>query len=288
MKKYLILFFLLFIVSSLSFAGDEKTVFYILPKGQPYGVPRINSNQNRSISLQFGEKLRVVETITIQGISWYRCQKGLYYFYLPEMFVTHKSKYMKKDQSGNIMIGYGIVDKEHALPLNYRPNDLVQVHASCKADGYEWREMLLRQEAVEIFERLIDDAERDDISIRILSAFRNAKYQSYLYYDAIKRRGVFQIGVAKPGHSEHQLGTVCDLTSDEIRNTLSTRFENTLAYRWLMDHIADYGIDLSYPKNKARVTGYIYEPWHYRYWGGAIWSRGHRGFSLNTTNNLFM
>jgi D-alanyl-D-alanine carboxypeptidase len=50
-------------------------------------------------------------------------------------------------------------------------------------------------------------------------------------------------------------------------------FENTAAFQWLKDHRVLYGISLSYPKYKIEVTGYIYEPWHYRYLGDNLWRR---------------
>jgi LAS superfamily LD-carboxypeptidase LdcB len=131
--------------------------------------------------------------------------------------------------------------------------------------------MLLRRKALRVFERLIDHAEYDGVHIRILSAFRDAEYQSNLYARALRRHGLFQNSVARPGHSEHQLGTACDLTSNEINSGLSKSFETTLAYQWLTYHAAGYGIALSYPKHKVEVTGYIYEPWHYRYIGKDRW-----------------
>jgi LAS superfamily LD-carboxypeptidase LdcB len=133
--------------------------------------------------------------------------------------------------------------------------------------------MLLRREAAKVFEGLIDHAEREGINIRVISAFRDAEYQARLYANALRRNGHFQNSVAKPGHSEHQLGTAADLTSDEIGGSLSARFENTAAYQWLKHHRVRYGISLSYPMYKIQVTGYVYEPWHYRYLGKNLWQR---------------
>ena len=45
-----------------------------------------------------------------------------------------------------------------------------------------------------------------------------------------------------------------------------------------MEHCADYGFILRYPKSSQDITGVIYEPWHYRYVGveaaQAIMSQG--------------
>ena len=71
---------------------------------------------------------------------------------------------------------------------------------------------------------------------------------------------------ARAGHSEHQTGLALDI------NTASTQahFENTRAYAWLQTHCAQYGFLLRYPKGKEAVTGYRFEPWHYRYVGAEI------------------
>ena len=37
--------------------------------------------------------------------------------------------------------------------------------------------------------------------------------------------------------------------------------------RWLQKHCAEYGFILRYPKGKEKITGYDYEPWHFRYVG---------------------
>ena len=49
--------------------------------------------------------------------------------------------------------------------------------------------------------------------------------------------------------------------------SLNQSFERTAAYRWLIEHCADYGFILRFPKDKEAVTGVIYEPWHFRYVG---------------------
>ena len=68
---------------------------------------------------------------------------------------------------------------------------------------------------------------------------------------------------ARPGHSEHQLGTTID-------------FGPRSAWPWLAANAHKFGFVLSYPKGKTRLTGYAYEPWHFRYFGrvraGAIHS----------------
>ena len=48
---------------------------------------------------------------------------------------------------------------------------------------------------------------------------------------------------------------------------LTTAFEDTEAFAWLCDNAYKFGFILRYPKDKDGITGYTYEPWHYRFVG---------------------
>jgi len=69
---------------------------------------------------------------------------------------------------------------------------------------------------------------------------------------------------AVAGQSEHQTGLAADMY-----NTASAdaSFGETEAYKWLRDHAHQYGFILRYPEDKTDITGYDFEPWHYRYVG---------------------
>ena len=72
--------------------------------------------------------------------------------------------------------------------------------------------------------------------------------------------------VARPGTSEHNLGLAADFLFERY-SSLETAYEKTEAYSWMLEHCADYGFILRFPKNKQSITGVIFEPWHYRYVG---------------------
>lgn len=91
-------------------------------------------------------------------------------------------------------------------------------------------------------------------AVKIASAFRPYDEQ-VLLFRATKEKG----RAARPGHSEHQLGTTIDL-----------RLPTTRAIEWLTEHVAGYGFVLSYPAGKQRITGYRPEPWHVRFVGREI------------------
>jgi len=64
--------------------------------------------------------------------------------------------------------------------------------------------------------------------------------------------------------SEHQTGLAIDVASNDP-NILT--FEQSRAFTWMFEHAHEYGFILRYPSGKEQITGYKYEPWHYRYVG---------------------
>ena len=87
--------------------------------------------------------------------------------------------------------------------------------------------------------------------IRIESAYRSYEDQGRVFTE-IKEPG----RAARPGHSEHQLGSVADL-----------RLPTSAAIDWLAAHAHEFGFALSYPPGKQKLTGYRPEPWHVRFVG---------------------
>lgn len=72
---------------------------------------------------------------------------------------------------------------------------------------------------------------------------------------------------AAPGTSEHQTGLCVDFTTESLWGGLNTDFEKTPAFEWLAQNAYKFGFILRYPKGKEGITGYTYEPWHYRFVG---------------------
>ncbi len=88
----------------------------------------------------------------------------------------------------------------------------------------------------------------------VSSAFRTYDEQLDLYEHAT------EIGrTARPGHSEHQLGTTVDLDDHD-----------GAAFGWLAARSAEYGFLLSFPELLQKTTGLRYEPWHFRYVGSDL------------------
>ncbi len=104
----------------------------------------------------------------------------------------------------------------------------------------------------------------------IASGYRSADYQGTLYEGTNVITNGYS-SVAEPEHSEHQLGMAVDFIGipDSTNTDYSALndFGNTLDYAWLVKNAASYGFVQSYQVGKEAITGYIPEPWHWRYVG---------------------
>lgn len=157
-----------------------------------------------------------------------------------------------------------LCNKYFKIPENYTIDQLVKVpeelHAS---DGKSY---MLDKRALEAYEVLEADAKNAGIDLTIVSAYRTYEFQNNLYNKYVNRSGKAEADTysARPGHSEHESGLAVDL------NQVETAFENTKAFNWLNENAHVYGFILRYPKGKESLTGYMYEPWHYRYVGKEV------------------
>ena len=113
----------------------------------------------------------------------------------------------------------------------------------------------------------------------VTSGYRSYTYQSQLFALYVNQEmsknptltreqatAIAERYSARPGYSEHQSGLCVDLMTTTMGN-LDVSFENTAAFAWLQENAAQFGFILRYPKEKEDVTGYMYEPWHYRFVG---------------------
>ena len=127
----------------------------------------------------------------------------------------------------------------------------------------------LRAEAKTALERMLSDAYAQGHDIYARSAYRSYAEQerTFAYWVSVLGEAEARRVSAEAGHSEHQLGTTVDLTTPDVGYDLTEAFGETPAGRWLADNAHIYGFALSYPAGAEAVTGYAYEPWHFRYVG---------------------
>ncbi len=169
-------------------------------------------------------------------------------------------------RSGNDLLV--LVNKKYKLPSTYAPSDLVKASNSGirRGESYYLRNILIPD-----LTNMINDAKSNGIDLSILSGYRSYQTQvnTYNYWLTKNNNNVEYVDTfsARAGHSQHQLGTVIDFSSNEIGDALGDRFRNTNASNWLVQNAHRYGFVISYPAGYESTTGYKYESWHYRYIG---------------------
>lgn len=129
--------------------------------------------------------------------------------------------------------------------------------------------------------QMLKDAKEQNVGLYVTSAYRSIQYQSDNLQNFINRlmaqgytkeeaTAQAQKEIALPGCSEHNSGLALDIVSDNYwsnHDGLYDDFENYPQFKWLVENSWKYGFILSYPKGKENITGFIYEPWHYRFVG---------------------
>jgi zinc D-Ala-D-Ala carboxypeptidase len=156
-----------------------------------------------------------------------------------------------------------VVDTAHRLPEDFVPSDLVEVVEA----GFDTRDQL-RRIVIDDLAALRTAAEANGTPIVVISGYRSFSYQRALFQDRVDEAGeeAAAASIARPGHSEHQLGTALDVLGPE-GGELTTEFGATPAGEWLAAHAHEFGFVISYPDGGSDMTCYDYEPWHLRYVG---------------------
>jgi len=160
-----------------------------------------------------------------------------------------------------------VIDTAFVLPDDYHPPDLVPV---TRAGIAGWG--LVRSLVVDDLGALADAARDAGNPLAVQSAYRGRSRQAEVFAGWVARSGEAQARrfSARPGHSEHELGTALDLRATAGGAPWTGAFGSTAAGRWLARHAPDYGFVLSYPAGAESVTCYGAEPWHIRYVGRAM------------------
>lgn len=189
--------------------------------------------------------------------------KVLYFSFLILLIILFFSNYKRKE---DIIItdpnSYDVlVNKTYKLDKNYIPNDLEEV-----SNKFAYDNKFLRHDAREAFENMANDALKLGYKIILVSAYRNYSYQADLYKEYVDTMGIdyARMCSAKAGHSEHQTGLALDIMGSNGDYNL---FSDSKEFYWVKDNAHKYGFILRYPANKTNITGFKYEPWHYRYVG---------------------
>ena len=173
-----------------------------------------------------------------------------------------------------------LVNREHPVGNAEAPSDLTAIRT--RMDGRPTQ--YLRRRAAQALEEMMAEMEAQGLldgreghawPFSVTSGYRSCAYQGILfdtYVEQYRAQGFSEAEAvarvsrttARPGESEHHTGLAVDM-HDCLAATV--RFEDSPAFAWLSENAWRFGFILRYPRGKEDITGYSYEPWHYRYVG---------------------
>lgn len=196
-----------------------------------------------------------------------------------------------------------LANKSSPVGESYTPEDLVRLDNAIVASWHQLNGLTLDACAAAALYEMMDEMRAAGVAdICVTSAYRSYSRQQQLYYQYLENElstiseeayrclgytyikanyldeGKTQLSRADaekvvlsysayPGTSEHQTGLCVDFITDSMGGNLTEAFEDTAAFDWLSENAYKFGFILRYPKGKEDITGYTYEPWHYRFVG---------------------
>lgn len=166
-----------------------------------------------------------------------------------------------------------VVNKQFALADDhFRPDDLENITAIATRPDKSLGERSLRTVIMPSFKNMVEAAQSAGHELILGSGFRDYDLQSFYFNNYAKHSGEEAASKfsARPGQSEHQTGLAFDLGITSGECYLETCFGDLPAGLWLAENAYKYGFILRYPADKTEITGYQYEPWHFRYVGNNL------------------
>jgi D-alanyl-D-alanine carboxypeptidase len=158
-----------------------------------------------------------------------------------------------------------VVNKARPLaPVTFVPPDLVYPDVT-----YVNRQPMRQQVADALVALFAAGKAEAGLDFSVQSAYRSYDSQVRVYNDDVARNGqaYADTDTARPGHSEHQTGLAVDISAVPARCSLDACFADTPQGAWLAENAYRFGFLLRYPADKVPVTGFTFEPWHFRFIG---------------------
>jgi D-alanyl-D-alanine carboxypeptidase len=158
-----------------------------------------------------------------------------------------------------------VVNKLRPLnPVSYAPPDLVTVPVA-----HDNPAIMRSAASAALVAMFAAGAAEGAGQMQIQSSYRSYPVQVRVYNGWVSSKGKAQADQqsARPGFSEHQTGLAVDISTVPLKCSLAACFGTTPQGEWLVANAWRFGYLLRYPADKTAVTGYEYEPWHFRYIG---------------------
>ncbi|MDD3187785.1 MAG: M15 family metallopeptidase [Bacilli bacterium] len=164
-----------------------------------------------------------------------------------------------------------LVNKENKLLESFIPNDLVNIKSKKGKYIDNSYKNCLNKRAYRAFREMRSAAKKFGYNIVVDSGYRSYDYQIKVLNYWLNKDGEDAYNfVALPGTSEHQTGLAIDIGLIINKEHVAQFDDSFHEVKWLQQNSYKYGFILRYPKDKEEITGYSYEPWHFRYVGKVL------------------
>ena len=165
----------------------------------------------------------------------------------------------ESDTTKNILIN---INKYYKVNEDYEPSEITNINLQ-----YAYANNKLAKVANDAYIAMWNAAKESDLKLIVNTSYRTYKSQETMYENTKAASGTRAADnqVARPGHSDHQSGLSIDVF--EINSQTMATFKDSPAYVWLKENAYKYGFIERYPEGKEYITGFTYEPWHWRYVG---------------------
>ena len=162
-----------------------------------------------------------------------------------------------------------LVNKNHKLPDDYESKvNLINVKNNIPKDDRTFQlEKVTHEYFIKLREKLLEEY---NITIELDSAYRSVARQQEIWDEFVEKYGLnyTEKYVAKPGYSEHHTGLALDICL-VVNGTVIDDNEEMIKQKEIFEKIhkklSEYGFILRYLQGKESITGYNYEPWHFRF-----------------------
>ncbi len=185
--------------------------------------------------------------------------------------LSEYEQYMNPEDRDAYLI---LVNKTNTITSDYAPENLISI-VNVRNDGRKEQMVECAEKALEALYIEMKSAGYKDVSV--MSGYRSYNKQVSLFSTYLQRemsrdpslseaeaKEIVLTYSAFPGTSEHHTGLCCDMHN---LPSADVSFANKEAYTWLKENCHKFGFIIRYPEDKTEITGYSFEPWHYRFVG---------------------
>ena len=162
-----------------------------------------------------------------------------------------------------------LTNASEPLPEHYKPENLIPLSPrNAGVNLITSRGVLLREDAAQALYAMLAAADKKDLTIFVRQGYRSYADEERRYASMASTGEKGQ----KPGESSYQTGLSVTLVNKDYRTADldAEKFAKSKEGKWLLANASAYGFVLRYPQGKEDVTGWEYEPWHFRYVGVAL------------------